>query len=84
MKLLKTYFNVAFLILMATIMNAQDGGVLSFIPKDAQNIYVINTPAIIKKADVDAIKNLDFMKEMLLKSESENGDVQKIMKNPAE
>jgi Domain of unknown function (DUF4836) len=84
MKLLKTYFNVALSFLIATTINAQNDGVLSFIPKDAQNIYVVNTPSIIKKADIDAIKNLDFMKELLMKSESENNDAQKIMKNPAE
>ncbi len=84
MKFFKTQFTAFSLLFIASDLSAQSGDILSFIPKDAQNIYVINTPSIIKKADVDAIKNMDFMKEMLMKSESENNDAQKIMKNPAE
>lgn len=84
---MKTLFHALFICLNGIlIVQAQAQGVnsLSYIPNDAQNIYVLNTPSIIKKADIQALKQLDFIKDALFKTESESNEINTLMKNPAE
>ena len=61
---------------------AQSADPLTYIPKQAQNVYVLNMPSIVSKMDVNAMKNLDFVKEFMDKANNEQ--VKSYLKNPAE
>jgi hypothetical protein len=61
---------------------AQSADPLTYIPKQAQNVYVLNMPSIVSKMDVNAMKNLDFVKEFMDKANNEQ--VKSYLKNPVE
>ncbi len=61
---------------------AQSADPLTYIPKQAQNVYVLNMPSIVSKMDINSLKNLDFIKEVMEKTKNEQA--QSYLKNPAE
>lgn len=82
MKLSKALF-VAFLSIVGLQKTfAQSADPLTYIPKQAQNVYILNTPSIIQKMDIQTLKELDFIKEALGKSQ--NKQSQAYLSNPAE
>jgi hypothetical protein len=61
---------------------AQSTDPLTYIPKQAQNVYVLNMPSIVTKMDLNTVKNLDFMKEIMEKANNEQA--KSYLKNPTE
>ena len=80
----KTFAACLILLVFSLPSFAQSTDQLSYIPHDAQNIYVFNTASIIKKADINSIKELSTIKNLLSKTDAENNQFNTILKNPAE
>lgn len=74
---------LTFFILIGSLkLVAQNANPIVYIPNQAQSVIVFNTPSIIKKADIQALKQLEFVKNLLVKTESENKATDALIKNP--
>ena len=82
MNSIKTVLLALFILIGLQKNLAQSADPLTYIPKQAQNVYVFNMPSIISKMDVNALKNLDFVKEIMDKAN--NPKIQSYLHNPAE
>ena len=80
--LFRSVFAAALLLLTFSKSTAQSADPLTYIPSKAQNVYVLNLPSIVGKMDVNALKDLDFMKEIMNKANDKQAA--NFMKNPAE
>lgn len=82
MNFLKSVFALFLLFACLSTNSAQSADPLNYIPKQAQNVYVLNLPALLPKVDLKALKELDFYKEIVAKAN--NQEAARYMNNPAE
>ena len=82
MNLLKKALLAFVVIITYTKTIAQSADPLTYIPKQAQNVYVINLPTILPKMDFQTLKDLSFVKEVLEKGS--NQQAMAYLKNPME
>ncbi len=82
MNCLKTVFVLFLLFVGLSTNTAQSADPLNYIPKQAQNVYVLNLPSILPKMDIQTLKKLDFFQEIIEKAN--NKEAAKYLNNPAE
>jgi hypothetical protein len=55
---------------------------LSNIPQDVSSVISLDIPSLMEKADFEAVKQMDFYKDMLKEVEAENPEMVKFLENP--
>lgn len=79
----KTVLRTSLFLLVGLQTNmAQSVDPLNYIPKKSQNVFVLNTPSVVGKMDVAALKELDFVKDFTANPSGKKA--LSLMGNPAE
>ena len=77
-----TFFSLSLILLASCNKSAKLDETANAIPKNALSVTAINLPALMQKADFEAVKQMDFYKNMVDSASTKNAAIAEILKDP--
>lgn len=77
-----TLFSLCLVFLASCTKSAKLDETANAIPKNAVSVTAINLPSLMQKADFEAVKQMDFYKDMVDSASSKNAAIADIMRDP--